>query len=143
MNRFILFILLASTVSFGGMRKIFTASTVAASGTDTSSIINARSNEQYSGRRGFYSYTAVVTGSGTAKLEYIVPTTFDFGDDVAWNDRYGGFLEPAAATDIATGLTVGSYAASFTVIPADAFKVVLTETGGADSVTVDIYLIEK
>lgn len=143
MNKFILLILIVSTVSFGAMRKIFSGAAVAASGADTSAVINARSNEQYAGRVGNYAATAVVTGSGTAKIEYLVPTTFDFSDDVAWNDRYGGFIEPSGASDIATGLTAGSYATSFSIIPSDAFKIVVTETGGADSVYYDIYLIEK
>ena len=90
---------------------------------------------------GFFSYSAVVTGSGTAKIEYMVPTTFNKNQgDIS---AYGGFIVPAVASEIATGLTSGSYAGDFSVIPTQALKFKVTETGSSNSVTIDLYIIIK
>lgn len=117
------------------MIKIISTQTVSASGTFTTPPIDVRKVE------GYFGITAVVTGTGTAKLEYLVPTT-QSGPDTS-PESYGGFIEPTGATDIGSGLTSGSYAVQFSPIPCDYIQFKVTETGGANSITITLYVVIK
>jgi len=77
---------------------------------------------------GYFSLQWTITGTGTAKIEY--------------NVSHDGtnYQEPVGATDIATGQTAGTNSASFTPIIAPYIKIKVTETGGANAVTVTCIL---
>ena len=109
--------------------KIFDAETIAASGSSSSSEIRLNN------MRGYFSLQLEITGDGTATVEYQLS-----------NDG-STFLEPTSAGDITSGFTKTSGPGSdgkdiFTIRPeiARRMKVVVTETGGADTITVNAYL---
>ncbi len=108
---------------------------ISASGSFTTDAVDMRPYKQ--GYRGVCSVSVVITGSGTGKIEYLVPTTQTDNSDLG---GLGGYVEPTGATDVGSGATVGSYALSFTPIPCDAFKLKVTETGGVNSITVTLYV---
>jgi hypothetical protein len=116
------------------MDKIINAEVISASGTYTSGMIDLQGWPKTANQK--IGITAVVTGTGTAKLEYLVPTT-------ETGSEYTGFIEPTGASDVGAGLTVGSYTAEFTPIQCQGFKLKVTETGGANSVTVTVYVVIK
>lgn len=79
---------------------------------------------------GFFGLQYTITGNGTAKIEYLLS-----------NDGTT-YVEPSAATDIATGLTKTSGPGSdgkdyvaFSPEVSRYLKIKVTETGGANSVT--------
>ena len=109
--------------------KVVDAQTIAASGTYTSSAISLAVDV------GVYSLQYAVTGDGTCKIEYNL------------TNNYTTYLEPSTAVDIASGLTKtsgpgsdGSDIVSFTPLPATSMKIKVTETGGANSVTISAWL---
>lgn len=116
------------------MIKIIDNQTIAASGVFICQPIDLR---KYSGAIGV---TAVVTGTGTCKIEYFVPTV-QSGMDVP--ESYSGYIEPTGVSDIGAGLTVGSYTATFTPIPSDFIQIRVTETGAVNPVTITLNLVIK
>lgn len=85
---------------------------------------------------GFFAIQVELTGSGTAKIEYLLSIN---GED---------FLTPTEAEDIKTAFTVsdgpgsdGKNMFSFAPMVSSAMKIKVTETGGASSVTVTITLV--
>lgn len=103
--------------------KLFSAQSIAASGSATSEAVDLREISQ----EGRFSVYATVTGSGTLKLEYLVSP-----------EKGGTFIEPAGASDAATGLISGNSAASFTPVLAPFLEIKATETGGAQGVTLSL-----
>ena len=84
---------------------------------------------------GYFSLQYYVTGDGTVKFEYQLS-----------NDGVN-FVEPSSASDIASSITKtsgpgsdGRDLVSFSPPPAAYMKIVATETGGANSVTVTLDL---
>jgi len=73
---------------------------------------------------GFASLQVEISGSGTLKIEQ---TTSN--DGLTFN-------EPSGASDIVTALTTGSAIYPFDLSFAKYLRILLTETGGADSVTI-------
>jgi hypothetical protein len=79
---------------------------------------------------GFFSVEYVMTGTGTAKIEYLISS-----------NKAGPFITPASASDIATGITVGSDIVSFAPELGKWMKIKVTETGGANPVTITVKLM--
>lgn len=84
-------------------------------------------------REGFFSIQASATGSGAAKIEYYVSMDGT------------NFAEPSGASDIITGLTSssGTVTAAFDPPLCESLRIVVTETGGASSITPTIYLMYR
>ncbi len=120
------------------MLKVISAQTISASGSFTSNTIPLTDWPKTANLK--IGVAAVVSGSGTCKIEYFIPTTQTDGGGL---DGLGGFIEPTGAADIGTGLTAGSYTAEFTPVVCDAIRFKVTETGGANSVTVTVYVVIK
>lgn len=104
--------------------KFFVSKTIEASGSESYVLPLERSNSE-----GFFSLQIAVTGDGTLKGEYQVSN-----DGVT-------YVEPTGATDIFSGFTKtsgpgadGKDLFSFSPPLALFVKIVLTETGGGDSV---------
>ena len=125
--------LLFTSIAFGQTiytKTIASSVTIAASGVWTSEAIPL---DAY--RAGFYAIQITLTGDGTAKLEYQLSIDGT------------NYLEPASASDIATGFTKTSGPGSdgkglydFFPMPAKSMKIIATETGGASTVTVTLTL---
>lgn len=105
--------------------KLFSAQSIAASESATSVAVDLREIAQ----EGYFSVYATVSGSGVLKLEYLIAP-----------EKYGTFIEPAAADDIATGLAAGNAAASFSPVLTPFMKVKATETDGAQGVVLSLWL---
>jgi len=110
-------------------KNIFSAETITASGTATSTATDL------SNMAGFFTIQVAVSGSGTCKIEYLLS-----------NDGTN-YLEPTSASDIATGVTAtsgpgtdGKNIYSFSPEMAKYIKIKITETGGANTVTVTAWL---
>jgi hypothetical protein len=107
------------------VNKVIDNQTIAANGSYTSYAIDLNNLKP----NGYYSLQVAVTGSGACKFEYL-----------ASNDGFL-FAEPAGATDIGSGITATTIIiASFTPIPCAYLKIKCTETGGANTVTVNAWL---
>ena len=109
--------------------KIFDAVTIAASGSSTSAEIRLNN------MRGYMSLQVEITGDGTAKAEYQLS-----------NDS-SAYVEPSTASDILSSFVKTSGPGSngkdiFKITPmiARSMKIVFTETGGANSITVSAWL---
>lgn len=101
-------------------RKLVTG-TIAASGDWTQpNPITLSKNE------GFFSVQSTLTGTGTAKIEYLVS-----------NDGIT-YVTPSGASDIVTAQTVGSDFYSFNPEPCKFMKLKVTETGTANSVSLTL-----
>jgi hypothetical protein len=101
------------------------AETVAASGTYTSSAIRLGwGQDQKVQPRGFFSVQVNLSGSGTAKIEFLCS-----------NDGIT-FAEPDGAVDIVSGMTAGTKFLSFTPPVCQYLKIKATETGTSNSVTI-------
>lgn len=103
---------------------VFTAQAILASATATSGVINLKNTE------GNFSLINVLTGTGTAKINYTVCATKD-----------GTFVAPivdgqSTAGQIAASLTTGTWAGKFNPMLTPYMKITVTETGGTDAVTV-------
>ena len=125
--------LLASVSASAEMRvlTVFNAQSTAASGTSSSSAIDLARFQSL----GSFSLQVAVSGTGTAKFEYLVS-----------NDGVN-YLEPTGASDIATGITATSGPGAdgrdiyyFEPKMARYLKLRVTETGGANAVVVTAYL---
>ena len=102
------------------------ANEIAASGTWTSPAI------PLTGCKGYFSLEVVATGSGTAKIEYLL-SNYD-------NKDSGTFLTPGTASDIVTAHTVGSDTYSFDPMLAKWMQIKVTETTATDSITLTMKL---
>jgi hypothetical protein len=85
-------------------------------------------------QEGIFSIDYTITGSGTAKIEYLLCATAG-----------GTFVEPSAAADIASGLTSTSGTSGRDLITfepemAPFMKIKVTETGGAQAVVPTLWL---
>lgn len=105
---------------------LFNGTSIAASQTSTSVAVDLSKLNI----NGVFAVHYTVAGSGTAKLEYLVCSTSG-----------GTYMEPAAATDIATGKTSGTYYATFEPEVTPFIKIKATETGGANSITLTLRLV--
>jgi len=134
----IVFILLLcfTGVTFAGepIKSITThqTETILAGGNSTSSTIKLRGVNPY-GPDGFFSLQLALSGSGIAKIEYLLSNN---GTD---------FIEPAAATDILSNFTStsgpsndGKTIVSFSPAICQYMQIKVTETGGSDSIIVSI-----
>jgi hypothetical protein len=83
--------------------------------------------------QGYFSVQASATGSGTAKIEYLVSLDGT------------NFAEPSGASDILTGLTgaSGVLTASFQPPICKKIKIAVTETGGSSSITPTVYFMYR
>jgi len=103
--------------------KIFDSVEIAASGVSTSAAQNLN------GTIGYQSLQYAVTGSGTVEL------TFQVSNDGVT------FSTPPDAAVIISGVTVGTGLVQIEMTTiAKYIKIIATETGGADSVTITIWL---
>lgn len=139
MKRFILFLFLlvvlsipTSAISGPVYGKLIDAVTISASGSSTSAVFPT--NGILNGVSGFFTLQYAITGDGTAKIEYL--SSLDGTN----------YIEPSSATDIATGLTKtsgsgsdGKDVISFSPIAAPKYKIKVTETGGANSITITVW----
>jgi hypothetical protein len=107
--------------------KVFDAVTVSASGNSSSAEVST------SKLAGLFSLQWTITGNGTAKFE-VLPSN-------------NGADFPDIETDISTGQTKttgpasdGKNMTSFEMSPCRSFKIKVTETGGANSITVSAWL---
>jgi hypothetical protein len=104
---------------------VLNSRTIVASGNASSAEIDLRSITA----NGAFSIWYTITGSGTAKIEYQT------------SPRSGGtFISPASETAI-TDKTAGSYHQTINPVIAPYMKIKVTETGGASSITITLYLI--
>ena len=121
--------------------KTITISTgsISASASSTSSAIDLAElvgdNSRAIRPDGFFSLQYTITGDGTAKIEYLLSN-----DETTW-------VEPDAATDIATGLVKTSGAGgdgkgfvSWTQDVSKSMKIKVTETGTSSAVTAVLVL---
>lgn len=76
----------------------------------------------------YFGFQLTVSGSGTAKVEALVS-----------NDGTN-FMEADGASDVMSGKTAGTSFASFTIPLCRAFKLKITETGGANAIGVTGWL---
>lgn len=125
----LLVLVLLAPAATGHARLIIDGAEVAAGGSTTSSKIDLVNSE------GYFSVQVAVSGSGTAKIEYLLSN-----NDVT-------YLEPTGAVDIASGLTAASGPGSdghdlYSFSPPHArwLKIRVTETGASDAVTVSVWL---
>ena len=91
---------------------------IAASGSTETDGVNLHN------RAGIFSLFYTLTGTGTGKIEYQISY-----DDVT-------YAEPSEALDVGTGLTAGSDFISFEPVLAPFIRLKITETGGANSITI-------
>ncbi len=115
--------------SFVKTTRLFSAEAIVASGSSTSAAIDLRNIAQ----EGYFSIQLVVTGDGTAKVEY------------QCSDNNSVFIEPAGASDIVTGFTKTSGPSSdgkgfysFAPEPCGWMKIKVSETGGANAIAVTL-----
>jgi len=110
--------------------RLFNAVTIAKSGSATYPLRRKGIQLQGKANQGIFAINYTLSGSGTAKIEYLVSD-----DEVNWRD-------PSKGSDIASGLTAGSDKLSFSPELANAMKIIVTETGGAASIvmTLDIQI---
>jgi hypothetical protein len=111
--------------------RLFSAEAIVAGGSSTSAAIDLRNIAQL----GYFSIQLVVTGDGTAKVEYLC------------SNNNSVFIEPSGASDIVTGFTStsgpggdGKGFYSFAPETCGWIKIKVTETGtlNAIAVTLDI-----
>lgn len=110
-------------------QKVFTTQAVTAGATVTSGVFNVKNSV------GNFSLINVLTGTGTAKINYTVCATKD-----------GTFVAPnvdgqTTAGQIAASLTSGTWAGKFSPMLTPYMKITVTETGGANPVTVTTTLM--
>ena len=112
--------------------KIFDAITIAAGGTATSVPLDLSSYA----KEGYFSLHITLSGSGTAKFEYMVS-----------NDKTNFVTQTATADVIVSGFTAtsgpgsdGKDVISFEPELADQMKIICTETGAANSVTITVVI---
>ena len=109
--------------------RLFSAEAIVASGSSTSSAIDLRNIAQ----NGYFSIQLVVTGDGTAKVEY------------QCSNNNSVFMEPESAVDIISGFTKtsgpggdGKGFYSFSPETCGWLKIKVSETGGAQAIAVTL-----
>lgn len=129
-----LFLVLAIPAFAGLMTTVTTHSavTIDASGSSSSDAIDL----QRRGIDGYFSVQVNISGSGTAKVEYLLSN-----DGVT-------YIEPTSASDITSGFTAtsgpgsdGNGFFSFQPEPARYMKIKVTETGTASSIVATVTLM--
>jgi len=105
--------------------KVFDAVTIAASGSSTTDAIDLGAKRP----GGKYSIQIVMTGSGTAKLEWL-----------GSNDG-STFSVPVTLSEVFTGFTAGNAIYTYAPILTRYIKLKATETGTSDSVTITATLM--
>jgi hypothetical protein len=117
------------------VRKVFSSQTVAAGGDETTSAYDMGA---LSGP-GYFSLQVEVTGSGTAKFEFLLSNNV--------SATGGDWIEPSGSLDIATGFTAtsgpgsdGKDIFSFSPILARSIKIKCTETGSSDAIVVNAWM---
>ena len=106
--------------------KVFDAEAIALSANAVSVAIDLKEVAQ----NGFFSIHYTITGTGTAKIEYLSGIN---SDDT--------FIEPSGASDIGATLAAGSDWLEFTPIIAPMIKLKVTEDGGANAIGITLHLI--
>lgn len=113
-------------------RKLFIGTSIAASGNLVSEVVDLRRCAP----NGVFSVYFIITGDGTAKIEYLV-----------CSEENGAYIEPSTATDIATGQTKtsgpGSNGVNFVSFEPELtpfLKIKITETGAANAITPNLWL---
>ena len=113
-------------------KKLFIGTSIAASGNLVSEAVDLRLHSP----NGLFSVYFIITGTGTAKIEYLV-----------CSEENGQYIEPSTATDIATGQTAtsgpGSDGVNFVAFEpelAPFIKIRFTETGAASAITPNLWL---
>jgi len=104
------------------VKNVFVAEAIAKSGVATSSVIDV------SKTGGTATVQIVLTGSGTVKVEW------------TGSNNDSTYVTPSGVSEIATGLTVGTYIYSFTILAVKTMKIVVTETGTSDPVAATVTL---
>ncbi len=101
--------------------------TIAASGSDTSSAIVVGN------KQGYFALQLSTAGDGTLKVEYHASADGT------------NFQEPSGADDIITGVVTGDGTVyiGFSPVFCEQMKIKVTETGGADSVTPTVTLLYR
>ena len=102
--------------------ELFSAQEIAAGANASSSAIDLNL------AGGQFSIQLELTGDGTAKVEWI-----------GSNDNTT-FVTPNGVSEIATGLTVGTYIYSFTILAVESMKIKVTETGTSDAIGATVTL---
>ena len=102
--------------------QLFNAETVATSGQVTSAVVHIGK------AAGIFRLQYAITGSGTLKIEL-----FESIDGT-------NYIEAPEMSDVATGLTVGSSLVTFSPGLAPYVKFEVTETGGAASAVITLWL---
>jgi hypothetical protein len=109
--------------------RLFSAEAVVAGGSSTSAAIDLRNIAQL----GYFSIQLVVTGDGTAKVEYLC------------SNNNSVFIEPSGASDIVTEFTKASGPSingkgfySFYPETCGWMKFKVTETGGSSAIAVTL-----
>ena len=138
MKKFLVAILLVLALSVPALSGVMTTVTthnavsIDASGNSTSDAIDLQRRKI----DGFFSVQVNISGSGTAKVEYL-----------ASNDGVT-YVEPTSASDITSGMTAtsgpgsdGNDFFSFSPEPMRFMKIKVTETGGASSITATVTLM--
>jgi len=112
--------------------KLFTGTSIAASGSLTSEVVDLRRIAN----NGLFSAYFIITGDGTAKVEYLLCAT-----------ENGTYIEPSTASDIASSQTKtsgpgsdGVVLVSFEPELAPFMKIKITETGTAQAITPNLWL---
>lgn len=112
--------------------KLFTGTSIAASGNLVSSAVDVRK----SAINGMFSVYFIITGDGTAKIEYLV-----------CSEEFGAYIEPATASDIASAQTKttgpGSDGINFVAFEPEVtpfLKIRITETGASSAITPNLWL---
>ena len=100
---------------------------IAASGSETSEVISGV------GMDGYFSLQVQITGDGTAKFEVL-----SSNNGVDFLDINSDIL--ASQTKSTGPGSDGKNMASFTLVPSMAFKIKVTETGGAQGITPTAWL---
>lgn len=117
--------------------KIIDNRTIPASGVLTSDFVNTNQRKLM----GNISIQIQVTGTGTVKLEWSQSNSFNESNGI------GDFVKPSAGHTIVTGFTAASGSdsngkdiLSVPMINCMYFKIICTETGGANSAVVNAWL---
>ena len=111
---------------------IMAQETIAASGDSTGGVVIDLQDKRI---EGFFSVYVEMVGDGTAKIEY----------QISHCGSTENFLTPSSATDIVTSHTKtsgpgsdGKDSYSFSPVIGRWMKVLVTETGGADQITITV-----
>jgi len=111
--------------------KVIDNKTIAASGTFTSRVIDIQALKL----KGDITLQVAVTGDGTCKFEFS-----QSNDGVSFIKPVDGFAILSSFTKTSGTALDGKDVANVSMFNSQSFKIICTETGGANSVTVDAFL---